>query len=185
MKKTKKRGFTIVELVIVIAVIAILAAVLIPTFTNISEKANKSSALQAATNAVKAFVAADEVGQLEKKSYIFISSGNGYWYLYNGAPAIADPVPVLANGYTEDEVEVNDPVTGLYELIDNVMTVTGEGAVAVEGISYYIQDDASGALGSYSYVTIGDALYQVFTSATEGYEDLPGSAVILEPTATA
>ncbi|MGM9683101.1 MAG: type IV pilin protein, partial [Eubacteriales bacterium] len=34
MKNTKKKGFTIVELVIVIAVIAILAAVLIPTFTS-------------------------------------------------------------------------------------------------------------------------------------------------------
>ena len=185
MKKNKRRGFTIVELVIVIAVIAILAAVLIPTFTNISEKANKSSALQAATNAVKAFVAADEVGQLKQNSYIFISSGNGYWYLYNGAPAIADTVPTLKNGYTKSGVAVGESVTGLYELIDNVMTVKGEDAVAVEGISYYNQDGASGALGSYSYVTIDDALYQVFTSATEGYEDLPGSAVILEPTATA
>lgn len=34
-----KNGFTIVELVIVIAVIAILAAVLIPTFTSVAERA--------------------------------------------------------------------------------------------------------------------------------------------------
>lgn len=40
---TKKRGFTIVELVIVIAVIAILAAVLIPTFTGIIRKARRSA----------------------------------------------------------------------------------------------------------------------------------------------
>ena len=37
MHKSKK-GFTIVELVIVIAVIAILAAVLIPTFSNLVKK---------------------------------------------------------------------------------------------------------------------------------------------------
>ena len=43
MRKTNKRGFTIVELVIVIAVIAILAAVLIPTFSNIVDKANQAS----------------------------------------------------------------------------------------------------------------------------------------------
>ena len=43
MKKTNKKGFTIVELVIVIAVIAILAAVLIPTFANLIKKANLSS----------------------------------------------------------------------------------------------------------------------------------------------
>ena len=41
--KLKKKGFTIVELVIVIAVIAILAAVLIPTFSSIIRKANISS----------------------------------------------------------------------------------------------------------------------------------------------
>ena len=38
-----KKGFTIVELVIVISVIAILAAVLIPTFSNLIRKANVSS----------------------------------------------------------------------------------------------------------------------------------------------
>lgn len=51
MKNTKKRGFTIVELVIVIAVIAILASVLIPTFSDIVTKAKKTAALQDARNA--------------------------------------------------------------------------------------------------------------------------------------
>lgn len=49
MKKNKK-GFTLVELVIVIAVIAILAAVLIPTFGAIINNANKSAAEQEASN---------------------------------------------------------------------------------------------------------------------------------------
>ena len=43
MKKSNRNGFTIVELVIVIAVIAILAAVLIPTFTNLIKRANLSN----------------------------------------------------------------------------------------------------------------------------------------------
>ena len=47
MKKLNKKGFTIVELVIVIAVIAILAAVLIPTFSNVVEKAQISAAKSA------------------------------------------------------------------------------------------------------------------------------------------
>ena len=51
MKNTKKRGFTIVELVIVIAVIAILASVLVPTFSNVVKKAKESAALQDARNA--------------------------------------------------------------------------------------------------------------------------------------
>ena len=48
--KNKHRGFTIVELVIVIAVIAILAAVLIPTFSAIIKRANISADTQAVRN---------------------------------------------------------------------------------------------------------------------------------------
>ena len=47
MKNLKKKGFTIVELVIVIAVIAVLAAVLIPTFVNLTKKANQTADIQA------------------------------------------------------------------------------------------------------------------------------------------
>lgn len=42
MKRSNRKGFTIVELVIVIAIVAILAAVLIPTFGSIINKANAS-----------------------------------------------------------------------------------------------------------------------------------------------
>ncbi len=50
MKRTGKKGFTIVELVIVIAVIAVLAAVLIPTFSNLIKKANQSADMQTVKN---------------------------------------------------------------------------------------------------------------------------------------
>ena len=43
MAQRKRRGFTIIELVIVIAVIAILAGVLIPTFVSVIKKANLSN----------------------------------------------------------------------------------------------------------------------------------------------
>ena len=45
-----RRAFTITELVIVIAVIAILAAVLIPTFTNLVNRANESADIQMVKN---------------------------------------------------------------------------------------------------------------------------------------
>lgn len=58
MKKfNNKKGFTIVELVIVIAVIGILAAVLIPTFLGVIDKANKSNALSEASNSLKVVLA--------------------------------------------------------------------------------------------------------------------------------
>ena len=44
MKKSNKKGFTLVELIVVIAIMAILAAVLVPTVTSKIKQANESSA---------------------------------------------------------------------------------------------------------------------------------------------
>ena len=49
MKKTK-RAFTLVELIIVIAVIGVLAAILIPVFANVIRKANEANDLSAVRN---------------------------------------------------------------------------------------------------------------------------------------
>ena len=59
MKKMNNKGFTIVELVIVIAVIAILAAVMIPTFSGIVEKANISALEQKVSAGYKEAMAED------------------------------------------------------------------------------------------------------------------------------
>ncbi len=60
MKKMNKKGFTLVELVVVIAVIAVLVAVLIPTFTGIIKKANQSADQTAVRNMNTAINAAEE-----------------------------------------------------------------------------------------------------------------------------
>ena len=46
MKKQTKKGFTLVELVIVIAVIAVLSAILIPTFGNVIADAKEKAELE-------------------------------------------------------------------------------------------------------------------------------------------
>lgn len=48
--KLRRKGFTMVELVIVIAVVAVLAAVLIPTFVGLAKKANESVDIQIVRN---------------------------------------------------------------------------------------------------------------------------------------
>lgn len=58
MKNRKaKKGFTIIELVIVIAVIGILAAVLIPTFSNVIADANAVAAKEEANNVYTSYIA--------------------------------------------------------------------------------------------------------------------------------
>lgn len=92
MKQSKKRGFTIVELVIVIAVIGILAGVLIPTFSSVIEKANASARLQEASAALTVALADQTDGALADGTLIVIDSKtdsttsktSAYVYKYTG-----------------------------------------------------------------------------------------------------
>lgn len=78
-----RKGFTIVELVIVIAVIGILAAVLIPTFTTVTRQARLSSATSQAKNATTAVNSAMN-GTLTEGSVFAINNDGDfdaeYWF---------------------------------------------------------------------------------------------------------
>ncbi len=77
-----KKGFTIVELVIVIAVIAILAAVLIPTFSGVIQRANESSALQTVTSAMKTVLAQSLSATIADGTYFCVGDKSGVQYIY-------------------------------------------------------------------------------------------------------
>ena len=100
MKKKQGKAFTIVELVIVIAVIAILAAVLIPTFSTVIKKAKVSADEQAAANmntALSAYAAESGINGTEDLDKVFSdiygesyakvlqpqSASYGYHFWYN------------------------------------------------------------------------------------------------------
>lgn len=76
MKKKLKKGFTLVELVIVIAVIAILSAVLIPTFGNVIGNAKESAAKSEVSNTITQYTtnqASNELpSDLPKEGYIIL-----------------------------------------------------------------------------------------------------------------
>ncbi|MBR4799916.1 MAG: prepilin-type N-terminal cleavage/methylation domain-containing protein, partial [Clostridia bacterium] len=66
MKKTNKKGFTLAELLIVVAIIAVLVAIAIPIFTSQLEKSKEATDLSnvraAYAEAVAAYISEGETG---------------------------------------------------------------------------------------------------------------------------
>ncbi len=94
MKKNFKKGFTIVELVIVIAVIAILSAVLIPTFSSVIRKAKMSNDTQLIRN-LNISLKADEAinGKPETMhEALEITAGDGYDVAKINASAVGNEI---------------------------------------------------------------------------------------------
>ena len=92
MKKTNKKGFTIVELVIVIAVIAILSAVLIPTFGTIINDANDSARDQQAKNAYTNFLIDHAADNIQELTIEIDDNGTKYYYNVTGGQINLDNV---------------------------------------------------------------------------------------------
>lgn len=83
MNKKNRKGFTIVELVIVIAVIAILAAVLVPTFSNVVGSANDAAIKQEVRNLYTEYVA-DAAAGGSYSDDVVIKIDNKYYAVDNG-----------------------------------------------------------------------------------------------------
>ena len=105
-----KKGFTIVELVIVIAVIAILAAVMIPTFSGMVKKSKDSAAMQQAQSAYTAVVGVTDYGTLDNEddtkvdAYIVIEGGYVF-KVEKGEVTRIDARPADLNLFGDDSAE--------------------------------------------------------------------------------
>ena len=100
MKKTK-RGFTIVELVIVIAVIAILAAILIPVFANVTDNAKTASAKAEIKNAFSAYITAAALNNEtydEIDTYYFVDAENTIYQVEADGDLIIAPTGTTISG---------------------------------------------------------------------------------------
>ena len=88
MKRNNKKGFTIVELVIVIAVIAILSAVLIPTFGGVIDQAHNSADQQNARNEYTEYLAAYDIktNGVPAIDYVLV---NGKYFAVNNNYALS------------------------------------------------------------------------------------------------
>lgn len=107
--KNNRKGFTIVELVIVIAVIGILAGVLIPTFSSITKSANESAALQQAKSGLQSILPLTGGALPEGTVFAVNSDDDGavdYKFIYEGQKLNATTLdkatptqPATANKY--------------------------------------------------------------------------------------
>ena len=122
-KKNLRKGFTTVELVIVIAVIAILATALIPTFGGLIESANRTKYMNEAKEAYTDYMQL-KPAEASNDTYFIKTSGNTYykvtagafdsetvytaaecgskWVAYNSTDFTMETVAACAEGTTQD-----------------------------------------------------------------------------------
>ena len=156
MKRNNKKGFTITELVIVIAVIAILAAVLIPTFSGVIDKAKKSTATQECAQARQNLLVerdADLSGYnwyfIHEEGYAF-SLINGEWEEISIAQINAAAIDFVylneGNAHIIEEKDAQANPTGNYYLEEFRPAGAPEAWVIAENTEYDTIADLSGSV---------------------------------------
>lgn len=98
MKKTQQ-GFTLIELMIVVAIIAILAAIALPAYQDYTKRAHVSEGLSLAAGA--------------KSAVTEFYSSQGHWPTNNSSAGLADPGNIKGNAVTSVTVS-GSKITILY-----------------------------------------------------------------------
>lgn len=99
MKRTNKKGFTLVELVVVIAVLLILAAIAIPTVSGIIDKANRATDeanAKSIETAIKYAITQNEISKNDA-TYTAVSDIKGALQLSGSSTSI---LTCKRNGYS-------------------------------------------------------------------------------------
>ncbi|NLB82340.1 MAG: type II secretion system protein, partial [Clostridiaceae bacterium] len=181
MKNPSKQAFTIVELVIVIAVIGILAAILIPVFSNIISRANAKAALSDARSTLSAYLTENLAivdGQIAASIVIFIKKANMY-YIYGYANTGPDMGKLMQSG--GNPYKMSD----LAELIDAYNCTDREiiGTEEEDNYAFFLwpHDQPSGSGGMKSRTKDMDEVNSNFINLSDKMgDDLPNTSEVFD-----
>ncbi len=126
MQSRKRGGFTLVEILIVVVILGILAAIVIPQFTNASESA-KASSLTTQLSTIRAQL---ELAQIQHQGEYPNLSAN-----WDFLTTVTDPMSDASGNYTAADSDTDDVGPYLQQPpvnpFENSATVSGTAAAGV------------------------------------------------------
>lgn len=125
MGRARVRGFTLLEIMIVVAIVGILAAIVLPSYQDQVRKANRSAAQQF----IMDVATKEQQILMDMRGYVAVANGNFGNKPSDASPGVGIPQPDATNGkYTFAVTVVNTATPPTFTI-----TATAVNAQAVDG----------------------------------------------------